>query len=87
MALCANFLQTVRTSPPGHGDVRIWHRIAAATDPEVRMPLRGTGGSVLLNVPSEALREWLVRTCEAVHSGEEHARIDWDSILSALLSK
>lgn len=51
------------------------------------MPLRGTGSSVLLNVPSEALREWLARTWEAVPSGEEHARITWDAILSALLSK
>ncbi|MFF1911738.1 SsgA family sporulation/cell division regulator [Streptomyces sp. NPDC058239] len=81
-----DLLQTGLNKPSGDGDVRIWPPCRCSNRPEVRMLLRGTSGSALLDVPSEPLREWLVRTWEAVPPGEENARINWDAILSALLS-
>ncbi|MGW0935604.1 SsgA family sporulation/cell division regulator [Streptomyces sp. NPDC002666] len=82
-----DLLQSGLGKPSGDGDVRIWPPCPCSDRAEVRMLLRAAGSSVLLDVPSEPLSTWLVRTWETVPPGEENARMDWDAILSALLSR
>lgn len=71
--------------PSGEGDVRIWPPCHCNNRPDVRILLCDSTGSALVDFPSQPLREWLVRTWEAVPPGEENAWIDWDAVVGRLL--
>ncbi|MFD0392653.1 SsgA family sporulation/cell division regulator [Streptomyces nogalater] len=78
-------LQSGMHRPSGEGDVRVWPPCRCNNRADVRLFLRDGTGSALLDVPSQPLREWLVRTWEAVPPGEENAWIDWDTLVGRLL--
>ncbi|MGV9356002.1 SsgA family sporulation/cell division regulator [Streptomyces misionensis] len=80
-----DLLQSGLHRASGEGDVRIWPPCRCNDRPDARLFLRDRTGSVLLDVPSQPLREWLVRTWVAVPPGEENQWIDWDVLVGRLL--
>ncbi|TWV53823.1 SsgA family sporulation/cell division regulator [Streptomyces misionensis] len=80
-----DLLQSGLHRASGEGDVRIWPPCRCNDRPDARLFLRDGTASVLLDVPSQPLREWLVRTWVAVPPGEENRWIDWDTVVGRLL--
>ncbi|MEU3699167.1 SsgA family sporulation/cell division regulator [Streptomyces griseoviridis] len=83
---CArDLLQSGLRRPSGEGDVRVWPPCRRGGREEVRVLLRDGFGSFLLEVRAQPLRNWLVRTWEAVAPGQEDDWSDWDAWLLSLL--
>ncbi|MFE6281384.1 SsgA family sporulation/cell division regulator [Streptomyces sp. NPDC057877] len=71
--------------PAGEGDVRFWPPCDRNGGNDLRMLIRGTTGSAILELPQAPLREWLGRTWGAVAPGQESGLVDWDAVLHRLL--
>ncbi|MFE9421461.1 SsgA family sporulation/cell division regulator [Kitasatospora sp. NPDC006697] len=73
--------------PAGLGDVRIWPPCPCHGRPHLRVMLKGSDGSILLDLPTRQVRRWLRRESYAlVPHGTEGNAIDWDTELHGLTS-
>ena len=68
-------------APAGEGDVRVWPRGGGHTVIE----MVSEEGVAVVEFDSAELRRFLLRTYDAVPEGQEHRRLDLDSVLDALL--
>ncbi|MFB7776184.1 SsgA family sporulation/cell division regulator [Streptomyces bauhiniae] len=66
-----DLLQAGLLRPSGEGDIRIWPPCRCSGRPHVRMRLRDSFASALLDIPARPLWEWLQLTWQAVPREDE----------------
>jgi hypothetical protein len=72
-------------SPSGDGDVQVWPCLSTTGDAVVVIELSSPDGLAMLQAPTRAVHEFLVRTHEVVPEGEETDHLDMDALISQLL--
>ena len=72
--------------PCGSGDVQVWPCLSSSGDAVVIVELSSPDGLALLQAPSRAVHDFIVRTHEVVPEGEESAHLEMDALISQLLS-
>ncbi|WP_110205679.1 SsgA family sporulation/cell division regulator [Nocardioides daejeonensis] len=72
--------------PVGIGDVRIWPGVDLLGRPCLMVEFRSPDGELLVETPSEPVRDFLERTFEVVPTGAESQSLDVDAIIDQLLT-
>jgi hypothetical protein len=72
--------------PSGSGDVQVWPCLSPSGDAVVIIELSSPDGLALLQAPSRAIHDFLVRTHQVVPEGEESTYLEMDALISQLLS-
>jgi hypothetical protein len=72
--------------PRGDGDVQVWPCLSSSGDAVVIIELSSPDGLALLQAPSRAVHDFVVRTLEIVPAGEESAHLAMDDLISQLLT-
>jgi hypothetical protein len=72
--------------PSGNGDVQIWPCLSSTGEAVIIIELCSPNGSAVLQAPSRAVHDFVVRTHRVVPEGEESAHLSLDDLISHLLA-
>lgn len=73
------------SEPAGDGDIGVWPSTSAGVD-VLCMSLASPDGQALLVAESDDVSEFVARTFDAVHRGDESGFLDIDALIEQLLS-
>lgn len=72
--------------PTGDGDVLVAPGLGPSGRAVVHIDLRSPDGEILLEAPSAAIAEFLLRTCALVPPGTESGELDLDGLVRRLVA-
>jgi hypothetical protein len=72
--------------PVGDGDVQVWPCLSNQGEAVVIIELSSPDGMAMLQAPSRAVHDFVVRTQAAVPVGDESAHLALDSLIAQLLA-